>query len=154
MQYRLIDNNITEDYCSFEVSKLLKEKGFDCGCNHKHSLTANNENYVAEIPYTKLSSTDKSYRNGNVLAPSYALALKWIRENYDILIVPKPVFNGGDIKSGFGFDILGLNERQSSSYKNHLWLTWEDHAFKLKPFAIPEEATEAALLYTLQNLIK
>ena len=23
---------ITEDYVSFEIAKLLKEKGFDCGC--------------------------------------------------------------------------------------------------------------------------
>ena len=25
---------ITEDYCSFEVAKLLKENGFDVPCNH------------------------------------------------------------------------------------------------------------------------
>lgn len=25
----------TEDYCSFELSKLLKEKGFKCGATYK-----------------------------------------------------------------------------------------------------------------------
>lgn len=24
---------VNEDFCQFELSKLLKENGFDCGCN-------------------------------------------------------------------------------------------------------------------------
>jgi len=31
---RQIINSIIEDYCSFEVSKLLKEKGFNVACSH------------------------------------------------------------------------------------------------------------------------
>ena len=41
---------ITEDYCSFEVAKLLKEKGFDETCYQKYDdegyLSFNHVGYI------------------------------------------------------------------------------------------------------------
>ena len=39
-----MNNNIEEAYCSFEVSKLLKEKGFNCLCNTHYSYGSGDRN--------------------------------------------------------------------------------------------------------------
>jgi len=54
-----MNNNLNEDYCSFEISKLLKEKGFDV--IHTNLVKHNGQNYFA---------------------PTHSLTIKWIRENF------------------------------------------------------------------------
>lgn len=60
-----MNNNIQEAYCSFEVSKLLKEKGFGVDClyyYHKH-----------KVPYlskgTEYMSDSDCIANWNKLVP-------------------------------------------------------------------------------------
>lgn len=129
-----MNNNITEDYCSFEVSKLLKEKGFDCMCDRKAAFTDKNKFYPAVIHYTKLSNCDKAYADGNVLVPTHALAIKWIRENFGIHISVD-----FDIENSWSFACYGLSGVIGTIVNSE--------------YDSPEEATEAALLYTLKNLI-
>lgn len=118
-----MNNNITDDYCSFEVSKLLKDKGFNIWC-----YSGWNDNKVVT---TFKSSSIEIYK------PTHALAIKWIRENF-----------GYHIEIGF-----------------YAWST-EKYDFRIcrkghKDFDFDSEgtydsysdATEAALLYALQNLI-
>ena len=65
---------ITEDYCSFETSKLLKEKGFD-GQTHGN---------MSEIPC--------------VCYITHQMAMKWLREkDIDIIIMPLFKLKGGQI---------------------------------------------------------
>ena len=61
--------NIQEDYVSFEIAKLLKEKGFDIPCDYAY----NNKAGYFEIDR---SNFDEIY----CFRPSLALAMKWLRE--------------------------------------------------------------------------
>lgn len=60
---------ITEDYCSFEVAKLLKEKGFEGICDYAYS---NKGNYF-EIDR---SNFDEVY----CLRPTHQMAMAWLRK--------------------------------------------------------------------------
>ena len=64
---------ITEDYCSFEIAKLLKEKGFD-------------EKVISFYP------------PGDIQRPTHQMAMKWLRENgiiIEILHVTSKPSNDG-----------------------------------------------------------
>lgn len=66
---------ITEDYVSYEIAKLLKEKGFDTPCRQAYF------NGLL-VDYTMYGFCD-----GELIdCPSQSLALKWLREVYNILI--------------------------------------------------------------------
>ena len=67
---------ITEDYVSYEIAKLLKEKGFDGACDYAYS---NKGNYF-EIDR---SNSDEIY----CLRPTHQMAMKWLREVYKVVIV-------------------------------------------------------------------
>lgn len=73
---------ITEDYVSFEIAKLLKEKGFDEKCTHYYK----NEKYLVDLGYTNIHS----YTNSNLVeeyaAPTLQMAMKWLREMHHITI--------------------------------------------------------------------
>jgi hypothetical protein len=58
---------ITEDYCSFEVAKLLKEKGFDEPCTELNKLCLRD----GEKP---------------VLKVTHQKAMKWLREKKKLFI--------------------------------------------------------------------
>ena len=80
--------------------------------------------------------------NGNldgwlISAPTHALAIEWIRVNFGIGIAISP-------KRGFEF-------KWYVYFYNGKELLGE---IKFAFFNSPQEATEAALLYTLKNLIK
>ena len=121
---------IKEDYCSFEVAKLLKEKGFEGICDYAYS---NKSNYF-EIDR---SNFDEVY----CLRPTHQMAMKWLREEKNIFIVIKP----------HSYDYI--NEK-NSSYVTSLWQ--EDNYCEnitSKDYPTYEEAVEATLKYCLENLI-
>ena len=62
---------ITEDYVSFEIAKLLQEKGFDWECKTRKFYPE--PEYDAESP------------NG-VYAPTLQMAMKWLREVHHIFL--------------------------------------------------------------------
>ena len=64
---------ITEDYVSFEVANLLKEKGFDEPCTELNKLCLRD----GEKP---------------VLKVTHQKAMKWLREKYNIYINIQPDF--------------------------------------------------------------
>ena len=61
-----LNNNISESYCLFEVSKLLKEKGFDVASSYW------------DFDKVGILSLRK---------PTHSLAIEWIRVNFGIHIV-------------------------------------------------------------------
>lgn len=72
---------ITEDYVSFEVAKLLKEKGFDEKCRALYTV------WFDEVEGPK---EDKA-ENWNIepryfSAPTLQMAMKWLREVHKITI--------------------------------------------------------------------
>ena len=106
---------ITEDYCSQEVYRLLREKGF----NGEIHTTFDKEGY------TQVSIT-------------HQMAMKWLREKKDIIIVIQPEY----------FNV----ESKCSMWSCDTW--WNDNYEKVQgDFSSYEEAVEATLKYVLENLI-
>jgi len=125
--------NITEDYCSYEVAKLLKEKGFHEPCIATYNSTT--KNFQVEEIYEDWTVHWKDY----ISAPTHQMALKWLREVYGLHI-------------WVDYSRLDCNEKQP-----YLWNIvetkidgdyWEGTYNKS-----PKNAVESALNYTLKNLI-
>lgn len=72
---------ITEDYVSFEVAKLLKEKGFDVPTRTFYNPKKSH-----------LLKLDPCLINRNagvqVSAPTHQMTIKWLREEKGIAIIP------------------------------------------------------------------
>ena len=138
-------NDIQEDYVSFEIAKLLKEKGFDVNTLFYYWGSGEQGNgYVGKLgSYDGCYNRAKfDYPKNNICAmPTHALAIKWLIENFGIYIISAPNVE----KSGFtwmGYNIKNNKNFDSFILPQDVWI-----------FNTPEETTEAALLYTLQNLI-
>lgn len=143
-----MNNNITEDYCSFEVSKLLKEKGFEV--NTLFFYWGNGQEGNGRIG--KLGSYDNcyirakyDYKEENICPmPTHALAIKWIRENFGIHIEIRHIKTFGINR----FHIIIWKYGEKDYHTIHC-----DNKIGYEVWDKPEEATEAALLYTLKHLI-
>lgn len=126
---------INEDYCSYEVAKLLKEKGF------------NEPTWTRYEDDNEVIFGDKYDWNNSPMcqtsAPTHQMAMKWLREEKDVLIYVYPVIN--------------------LSVKNNCIFYWEwdgkkkrhdaPHIGDKHNYESPEQAVEAALKYVLENLI-
>lgn len=113
---------IKEDYVSYEVAKLLKEKGF-------------NE------PVTELNKLLIKEGEKPVLRITHQKAMKWLREVHNICIVIEP----------HAYDYI--NEK-NASYVCSLWQGDNYYENILsKDYPTYEEVVEAALKYSLENLI-
>lgn len=126
----------TEDYVSYEVAKLLKEKGFDWMCNGYY----NKDDEDAEPYFGDGEGADNwnnqppSVKDLWCSAPTHQMAMKWLRaKDIDIVILPLFKLNGGRIY---------CYEVQS-----------ETDDIRTGQFDTYEEAVEAALKYCLTNLI-
>ena len=122
---------IAEDYCSYEVANLLKEKGFEGICDYAYS---NKGNYF-EIDR---SNFDEVY----CLRPTLQMAMKWLREKYNIYISIQPDFpSDKDYKMCWCWSANILHEN---------CISMKGYRCYIESY---EEAVEAALKYTLENLI-
>lgn len=127
---------ITEDYCSYELSKLLKDKGFDvmCICYYR----------VKHDPlFGYLCGYNLENHNGNkdeISAPTHQMACGWLREkglHIEIytnasgyrFIVSKTPPNGTDLVTY----IKGDNDGGA----------WDNY----------DDCVEDAIKYTLENLL-
>jgi len=119
-----MNNNITEDYVSFEVAKLLKEKGFDI--RQAFCFTKDGKR-KPEIWVNQ---------NDNVgWECTHALAIKWIRENFN-----------WNIETGY--------RNSHKDYSSTIYPMFPNtQVHRTERFKTSEDSVEAALLYTLKNLI-
>lgn len=159
---KTLNNSITETYCSFEVSKLLKEKGFKVPVTKYYldrELKVNFEESNGEREY--YFDADDFYENRNdngvmtkkggwcfgckldnvkyfepFSAPTHALAIEWIRVNKNIFIALIPVWN--NVAYSYQYQVKDLSNGNQIEYS---------------AFNSPQEANEAALLYVLKNLV-
>ena len=125
---------IQEAYCSKEVSKLLREKGFNEFCytyydntddsikRFNNGLYFNNTSYPWGVPYD--INDAKKY----IIAPTHQMVMRWLREVHDIKIMIRPYVDGT-----YSYEIL-----------NGFWYV---------NFDSYEDAVEAAIKYCLENLI-
>ena len=126
---------ITEDYVSFESAKLLKEKGFNEEVSRWYVVNYPNEGVVP-----KGFGTDSDY----ISAPTLQLAMKWLRENFNINPVPYA------LSLGWAFDVFDLSNRDITGCKK---LFSMDLPSKLECYNSYEEVCEAAIKYCAKNLI-
>ena len=131
---------IKEDYVSFEVAKLLKEKGFP-------QIEENSSYYVTEMVYSinadKKGVHHLTHRypamydiNNYICAPTLQMAMKWLRKKQKINIE-------------IHYNRYGENYRYLIIYKPVVL----DDIRSLGVYFHYEEAAEAAIQYCLKNLV-
>lgn len=122
---------ITEDYVSFEVAKLLKEKEFDGECD-LFGRTDESELIIRE-------ASKIAYKQGIdeqcVILPTLQMAMKWLREK-GFIISPIPDFRFGKLL--YTNIIVNMN-REPLRLASELYDTYE-------------EACEGGIKYCLENL--
>ena len=150
----LMDTNghtiLSEDYCSYEVAKLLKEKGFPQEYDIYHSMVYNEEDYEDEYEVQRMVLETKLVKAGTLSSypvgvpepkcycPTLQMAMKWLREVHNISVEPLVDFGSSD-RYWWSADISYIKKdgliTTLSNYKSY------------------EEAVESALKYSLENLI-
>lgn len=121
-----------EDYVSFNIARLLKEKGFDWECIGYYV------DYEPNIVhYSFCGETNSTWESRCCSAPTHQVAMKWLREEHHIHIGINPTSRKGyyaTIYDVADFDDYGIFSRTECFF----------HA---------EEAVEAAIKYCLENEI-
>lgn len=137
---------ITEDYVSFEVAQLLKEKGFPQQeyINTFPYYTQNGNLYFGDI------NTVRQRYYAEAIAPTQSIALKWLRKKYKIVL---------DIafeeNQGWAFYVSYLITKEVGDGSTYIvgiqHCVWSDDV--QQPYYNEyEEAVEAALDYFLKKL--
>ncbi len=132
-------NETTEDYVSFEVAKLLKEKGFNYPCRVVYSPKGSVKHYLKEEVWAHHLKGHKK------LCPTLQMAMAWIRGTYNIhiAIVPCEV-SPGVIDYTY---VLYKVDPKNWSFKN---LEIQGRADTDK-MSVPETC-DAGIKYFLENL--
>ena len=120
---------IQEDYVSFEVAKLLKEKGFDEPCSHFYRFDKPDTIYTG-TSYRNSEIGDKQSKVYNTC--TQALAMKWLREVHDIDISIIPLRSHKEYLPRIESDIISHDAIPCKEY---------------------EKSVEVAIKYCLKNLI-
>ena len=121
---------IKEDYCSFEIAKLLKEKGFNVPT---HAFYNPKKNYTLKFDTCLIDRNAGIY----VSAPTHQMAMAWLRE-YKIYIM---IDRSWSMKDSWQYCICVNNDFDHLIQQDSI------------PNRTYEEAVEAALKYVLENLI-
>ena len=127
-------NMITEDHVSFEIAKLLKEKGFDeCPlyCYDDCGLIWMMGGYDKTIEW-------------HFPAPTLQMAMKWLRKEHNLHCTVDY-----DFALGWYCQITSLKETVEYDYEEMKHY----HPDYNNGFSSPEEAAETAIKYCLENLI-
>lgn len=127
---------IKEAYCSYEVAKLLKEKGFNEPIRCWYDSAKDFHERGGEMRNSDCISP-------TIMCPTHQMAMKWLREAHGIFILIKPYDSYYDDKYEF------------SIYKkqNTVIFEWELLEIENSLYEGYEETVEAALKYSLENLI-
>ena len=128
---------ITEDYVSFEVAKLLKEKGFDEKVDTYYLIHPSgfsefffdkkDEFVFPEVVWLK--------------CPTHQMSMKWLRKVHNILLFLLPTQEDG--KLVYLVEVWTWNEEEGIY----------ESTYAPMPRKEPEQAIEAAIKYSLENLI-
>jgi hypothetical protein len=123
----------------FEIAKLLKEKGFDLGViNYYSGLNL----YIDELRFNyndkTIGDSPMHKRNaGCYSAPTIAEVVMWLYEKYGIWTVVNV-----NIMGSWYFEHFDLKEKRNAQFE-----PTDTH------YDSPTEAYEAAIEYTLNNLL-
>ena len=129
---------ISEDYVSFEIAKLLKEKGFNERICHFYD-----EDEFIHCN-TGLYFCNSLGLNNYISAPTLQMAMKWLREVHNIFIYIEPFITTSGLQgykpycTKIGGEFMWINPLRK--YSNTSSDTYE-------------EAVEAAIEYCLEKLL-
>ena len=124
---------MNEDYVSYEVAKLLKEKGFDWFCNNKQYLVI--ERMLDSLnPINSLEF--KTYSK-----PRLFIAQEWLRKEKGIYVWAEPVVGG---KWTVSFCDLNVSAEESD------WIGRELHKDGYPIYNTFEEALQTGILEALK----
>lgn len=132
---------ITEDYVSFDIAKLLLEKGYPF-----------NDCWHWCIDFDNISSpNDDDEGDGEVEINechypliSIGVAMKWLRLEHNLFV--QPTVGETDGKTWYDFDIIPVNG------KVIYWKSLEEQPQTIESSS-PEEACATAIKYCLEKLI-
>ena len=141
---------IEEDYVSFEIAKLLKEKGFN-----ERLLTfyitdeAKKEGCFQLMAFTD-DKIDNNHSDHCYLAPTLQMAMKWLREVHGVTIVidTNDIWLGEDNRFYWCKIYYNMGDR--------IEIKWYNDPSKpndILRYQTYEEASEEAIKYCLKNLI-
>lgn len=120
---------IKEDYVSFEIAKLLKEKGFD---EDIHCFYSDYDKIIHPIIEIALIPDCDIYP-----CPTQQMAMKWLREVHNIIItIDYNDDSDCEDNERYGFSVYYLSRKVD-----------------LATYVTYEQACEAAILYCLTKLI-
>lgn len=155
---------ITEDYVSFEVAKLLKEKGFKewCRCCYGVAVLHNGEDISFdeecelkdegrenEIEYVEggtfyYFNCNNGDEDTNVwAAPTLQMAMKWLREVHGLFIFISTWLKYKDGTIQYYYEMRNLNDDDFETL----------YDYTSKEINSYEKACEEAIRYCLENLI-
>lgn len=132
---------IKEDYVSFEIAKLLKEKGFDVPCNCYGAYNGVDLAYRFCLT-NKYTNWNKHFDKTIISCPTLQMAMKWLKKAHNIVVEP---FMQEDTKY-----VWYIHRIETKFNKKYLVFCWGS---KNKKYEQYEEACEAAIKYCLKKLI-
>jgi hypothetical protein len=137
-----------DEYVKFGTAKLLKEKGFD---EHCHMVHINNHNsLIGKVISNSELTTTREYKfykdkENCITIPTQQMACCWLREEHKIHITAEPLEMFKQERIVYEPIIYLLNDFDDFAL--------EYETIRLKECDTNEDAIEAALLYSLENLI-
>ena len=143
---------IKEAYVSFEVAKLLKEKRFNEPCYSYYMTTKtlhttfHNRVHVEEEPHFNsgdlngMYDVDESSIEDICSAPTHQMAMAWLRKIHGIFIA----INNDDLDFNWQcYDLINRDDALDPRILSESYAGYKTY----------EEAVEAALKFSLKNLI-
>jgi hypothetical protein len=126
---------MTEHYVSFEIAKILKQKGFDEDCRARYGS-------AGSFSYEKypIESSGAEMHNA-ILAPTIQMTLQWLRKKYNLMCVCLPYATTEGIF--YAYKIFYLDHKQLGYFTKKEKSGFDD----------PKSAYEDAIIYCLENLI-
>ena len=136
---------ITEDYVSFEIAKLLKEKGFDEICRAVYVIRDERLVHCTRHNIFDFTNNERIKEVGDgdtaILAPTLQMTMKWLREIHHCVICITPLtFYCGENVNSWGYNIWAGDNLEVDEENTPKFTTYE-------------EACEAAIKYCLESLI-
>lgn len=138
---------ITEDYVSFELAKLLKEKGFDEVCRAWY-FGEDRVNNGTIIPKDKLLFVSDNYYGAKrnswigypnaVTAPTIQMVIKWLQKIYKIIIIVSPSVTDDEGDAGCLWEY---------TIQNRLEIKYRSECL----FEKTKDAYESSIKYYLEN---
>lgn len=125
---KLINKDVHEHYCSLEMLQLLYDKGMRF---HEEMVDGRVMHSLAE---QRFNEGDVSYLKDTA---THQIVVEWLRVNHGIWIGVSQDWDEGTL---LGYEALIETEDGESTVRT-------------KSFNTPQEATEAGILYVLNNLI-